>query len=373
MNIPVPLPPPPPIIQFENMPNRIDASASKKEMCTLLSIRNHINQHTTFRETGEVVGFDKNSTSSNSRVFYDPGICNLEPRLGDFTWLSSCFTKTNTSKVLFVGDSNIRKLAQRLLGLLEETGMFKCNDAHNNNTLRNKDGEIEILKIKLEEDCKWVYRRVYSCARTTEKDSFSSLVIYFTVLTTLKTPIYFKDVNFTSYANRNCPRKLHNDTKTIEQYIFGDYVQQVKPDIIILDCTSHTRYLTLSEWREQQIWLMTQVSSLVPQSIPVVWFSQMSWCEQNLPPDNPDYVNRVEDNGIIYSINTHVRRQNMELYQLFKQVLSTDHSNIFPFFDIYNLSSLVRPEWYVDWIHGRPEYYELLLRTFWGVFCNSFI
>ena len=353
---------------FGYMSGRIESS-ERKEICTLFSIRNHIHQHTTFMESGEVVGLNTNSTSSDLQVFYDPGICKLQSKPYGFTWLPSCLAKTNTSKIFFVGDSNIRRPVERLLRLLEESGMFKCNDLHDN-TPRNDDGKLAIPKLPTEKDCSWIYRRVYMCGRTTGEDSGSSLAIHYVKMTYLTTSVNFNKLTNKQKNNRNCPHIVNKNTTTIQQYIFGDYLEQVKPDLIILGSSAHTRYLPLSKWRKQQRWLMTQVSSLVPQSIPVILFSQMSWCEQNLTPDK---INRVEDNGTIYSINTQVRRQNMEFYHIFKQMLLTDHSNIFPFFDIYNLSSLVRPDWYIDWVHGRPEYYELLMRTFWGVFCNSFL
>ena len=336
-----------------------------KGMCTFDLIKDHINQYTTFMENGKIVGLDKNNTLSKSNVFYKPGFCNLKPNFDNFTWLSTCFEKTNTSKILFVGDSNIRRPLERMLGLLEDSGVFVCNDMHNN-TPRGKDGKLSIHKLSTKTDCKWLFRRVYLCGRTTHNEAFPRLVIHYAKMPMLKEPAKF----YSDKDNIMCPHVVNYGAQTIQQYIFGDYAQQVNPDIIIIGSTAHVPEFPVSKWRNQQSWLIKQVGSLVARSVPVVWLSQMSWCEKNLGKSGQP--KKVEDNGKIYSVNTQVYRQNIEFFRLFKNNVLTNYNNIYPFFDIYNLSSLVRPEWYIDWVHCRPDYYELLMRTFWGVFCNSF-
>ena len=352
------------VITFENMSHIIHANRSE-DTCTFPLIRSHVFQHTSFKESGRVVGFEKENSSSSSseRVFYDPGMCHLTPNLGDYTWLSSCLMKTNTTKIFFVGDSNIRRPTERFLEILEENDMLECNSVRNK-VPRNENGTLAIPKIKPKNDCQWIFTNIFVCKRATGRN----LTIYYTMMNEMKS-----SVNLLNSKNSIiCPKVIKRNARTLQQYIFEDYAEQIKPDIIIIGSTAHTRYLPLSQWRTQQMWLMRLVIDVVSPSIPIMWLSQMSWCEQNLPPNNPHHVNKVHDNGTVYTINQQVHRQNLEFHKLFKQILLTDRNNIFPFFDIYNLSSLVRPEWYIDWVHCRPDYYELLMRTFWGVFCNSF-
>ena len=335
--------------------------------CTFHIISQHIRDNGYFIQTGEWIGINNTSITSSTRGFYDPGICALKRRGEHNSWLSSCLHQTKTLRIVFLGDSNQRKSTQAFIANLEDKEGMKCHDKQNH-TQRNAEGYLDIDKSD-KRKCSWFYTWEFSCSKyrndLRSSENFVNITVQYVQMFWLR-----ENVSFVNVTTASCPDVVNKSVNTIQEYILDEYAARTKPDLIILGATAHTRYLSVKLWTEDQRWLMDQVDKFLPKSTSVVWLSQMSWRENKLTKLQ-NHVNRVYDNGATYTVNQQTGRHNVQFYKLLRTKLHEPRKNIFPFFDLYNISLMVQPQWYKDWIHGNRYFYDGLLEAIFETFCNS--
>ena len=351
----------PRLLTFQNTLYMTQTTA-REAICTFTFINNYIKTHKTFTNSGRFVGLSDDNMDLSSGVFYDPGICNL--KLENDASFTSCLRKTKTKKILFLGDSNTRKLSNSFLNVLKKSHNFICYDVHNN-TPRDHRGNLKIPKNSTIKDCPWIFRRVYVCQKTLNLKLFAKLEVHYIKMAFLQSP-----VQFNSSEGILCPDVSNQNITTLEEYILRDYASQMNPDIMILGSTAHLARYKLSKWTGQETWLMKQVIHSIPHRTRVFWFSHMAYCDEKQDEEHARI--RIKDSGQEYTISQQFHRQNVQFYKLLNDILLKNHHNIFPFFDLYNMSGSVCSGWHVDQIHCVEEFYDILVDTFWAVYCKSF-
>ena len=338
------------------------------EPCTFRAISDHLRAHGKFMRSGKWNGQINGHISKTIKGNYDPEFCLLNRKEDNSPWLSSCLRKTNTKNILFLGDSNSRKATGVFLSTLEEREGFTCEESLNRSQ-RSTTGHFE---FKSENRCKWIFELNFLCKENVGYDWLPPLTVnvQYVQMYWLKENVSFvRRPNTTSF----CPDVANKTVNTIQEYILGEFAGRTNPDLIILPATAHTCYMSVKQWTEEQKWLMEKADTLLPTFTTVVWMSHMAWREDKLPPDKPEYLNRVNDSGDILTINQQVQRQNIIFHQLLYERLHNDHTrvNILPFFDLYNIS--FPQQWYNrHWIHYQPYFYNGVQNALFETFCNSF-
>ena len=338
----------------------VTQNTRSEDICTFTFIKNYMKKHKTFTNSGRFVGLSTNYNNVSSTAFYSPGICNIP--LEKDTSLTSCLQKTNTKKILLLGDSNIRKQTVTFMRILQNRHNFTCNDVHNNTPLSYWPNGYKNKETKF---CPWIFRRAYICEIAMRLDLNFRLEVHYIMMNFLQSP-----VQFNNGESKSCPDVLNQNVTTLEEYILGDYAAQMNPDIIILGSSAHLPRHNLSIWTEQEIWLMRNVMSLTPRKTRVFWFSQMAYCD--VKQDKKHASVRIKDNGETYTIGQQIHRQYIQFLKLSNDILLKDDYNIFPFFDLYNMSSSLCPEGLIDHIHCHEGFYYILVDSFWAIYCKSF-
>ena len=342
-------------------------SGSDLEPCTFRLISEHLRIHTKSMTSGKWIGHNHDQISDTNGGYYDPGICFLKRKEDSSPWLSPCLYETKINNILFLGDSNSRIATNAFLTTLEEREGFTCQETLNR-TQRDDEGYFNMTKV---DTCRWIEERDFSCKKVGDDlSSILTLNVRYVLMYWLR-----KEVSFTSESTEPCPYVANKSVHTFQEYILGEFAERTKPDLIILPATAHTRYATVKQWTEDQKWLMKKAEDLLPKSTSIVWLSHMSWRVDKLPPDNPYYVNRVEDSGSTFTINQQVLRQNVIFHQLINTRIHENHTRVkvLPFFDLYNMSLLVQKPWYENWIHGNKYLFRGVQDVLFETFCNSFI
>ena len=340
----------------------VTQTTRSEDICTFTFIKNYIKKHKNSTNSGRFVGFNTNNSNISSSSFYSPGICNI--KFENDASLTSCLQKTDTKKILFLGDSNIRKPTLSFLKILKKRHEFTCDEINNNIPL-NYWPDWAITKSFTIIDCPWIFRRAYMCTKTLKLGLYFRFEVHYIRMNFLQSP-----VQFISNGSTMCPSVLNQNITTLEEYILGDYAAQMNPDIIILGSTAHMAYHNLSIWTEQEIWLMKNVMSLLPRETRVFWFAHMSYCNEK--QDEKHSRIRIKDNGQRYTLAEVTHRQYIQFLKLSNEILLKDDHNIFPFFDLYSMSSSLCPEGRQDQFHCLEEFYDILMDTFWAVYCKSF-
>ena len=348
------------------LPKFMSSKGIKPEPCTFKLISKHLQVHHKFTNSGKWFGYNHQNISRTTRGFFDPEICHLEKKQDNTSWLSACLQETGTRNIVFLGDSNSRFHTNAFLAMLEDRENFKCRDVLHDKG-RNAEGYLEIKKV--DTMCDWANERQFFCSRIIGNGS--SLALNITVHY-VKMLWVRENSSFVSESKAVCPQ-VTKSVGTIQEYILGEFAQRTQPDLIILGSTAHTRNVAVKQWTEDQKWLKDKVDRLLPKSTTVIWMTPMSWRVDRLPHGDPNYVNEVKDNGEAFTINQQIYRQNLQLYKLLESTFNDGHSKILPFFDIYNMSSLVQKEWYTDWIHCNRYFYSGLQDALFETFCNSFV
>ena len=338
----------------------VTQTTRSEAICTFTFIKNYIKKHKTFTNSGRFVELGTNYNNASSTAFYSPGICKIQ--LENDSSLMSCLQKTNTKKILLLGDSNIRYPTGTFIRILQNRHNFTCKDVNNNTPLSYWPNRDKHKTIKF---CPWIFRRAYMCEKAIKLDLYFRLEVHYIMMTHLQSP-----VQFNNGESKLCPDVSNQNITTLEEYILGDYAAQMNPDIIILGSSAHLFKHNISIWIEQEIWLMKKVMSLLPRKTRVFWFSHMAYCDEK--QDEEHALVRISDNGETYTIGEQFHRQNIQFLKLSNNILLKDDYNIFPFFDLYNMSSSICPDGHEDHIHCHEGFYHILMDSFWAIYCKSF-
>ena len=235
--------------------------------CTFHIISHHIRDNGYFLQRREWRGVNNNNITSSEKGFYNPGLCVLKRKGENTTWLSSCLHETRTMKIIFLGDSNQRESTEAFIANLEDKEGMKCHDKQNH-TQRNTDGYLDIDRSDTRK-CSWFHTWEFSCFRirndVASSHSSFNITVQYVQMFWLR-----ENVSFVNVTTSSCPDVVNKSVNTIQEYILGEYATKIKPDLLILGSTAHTRYLSVKLWTEDQNWLMDQVDKLLPKSTFVV-------------------------------------------------------------------------------------------------------
>ena len=339
---------------------------SDLEPCTFRLISDHLRIHTKFMTSGKWIGHNQSQTSATNGGYYDPGICFVKRTEDTSAWLSSCLYETKINNILFLGDSNIAKATNAFLRTLKAREGFTCEETLNR-TSRDKEGYFNVLKWS-EYKCRWILECYFTCKKVGDDKKLSSIL----TLNVRYVQMYWlrNKVSFVSDSTY-CPYVANTSAETFQEYVLGEFAERTKPDLIIMQASAHTRYVSVKQWTEDQKWLMKKADDMLPKSTPIVWLSHMSWRLDRVLPGVPHYV---EDSGSIFTINQRILKQNVIFHQLINTRIRKNNTRVqvLPFFDMYNISLPMQQLWYMDWIHSKNYLYNGVQNVLFETFCNSF-
>ncbi|KAI0217212.1 hypothetical protein LSAT2_030907 [Lamellibrachia satsuma] len=325
-------------------------------ICSVDVIRKYCIEHNYFPTGGRWV----NST-------FLPDACHLPFRDIPKEYLRECLTRRNITKLVVLGDSNGLRYLNSLKRLLEKSMKCRTVKVESNLTIPDVNYFTEGTNL-MASDIVVHHRDCSGCRSKTESCSDGSLKLNIEYITME----FFQDTEVTTVRNRwqvNCPHESPqgcHQSNTNQEFILSEYLVGNYPDVILLFSSSHDK----SRYEQNKVrayidYLKMLISMYVPNRTQVFWFSKIS---ENLQKKPKIWINVSFDGK--YNTNEQIERLNRELFDVLRPEFTIKDGKISTFFDIYDMSLGV-PEWSLDGVHLKSQWYDVVLSNWFQTFCAN--
>ena len=325
-------------------------------LCSADVIRKYCIEHNYFPTGGRWV----NST-------FLPDACRLPFKTIPKEHLRKCLTRRNITKLVVLGDSNGLRYFNATKRLLEQYMKCRTVKAERGSTMPDVTYFTNGTNLTASDivvhhrDCSGCRSKAASCTD-------GSVKIYLEYITME----FFQDTEVTTVRNRwqkNCPRRTPHgchQSNTNQEFILSEYLMGNYPDVILLFSSSHDK----ARYEQNKIrayidYLKMLIDMYVPKRTKVVWFSKIS---ENLMKKPKIWRNVTFDGKS--KTNEQVERLNRELFDILRPELIRKDGKISTFFDIYDMSLGV-PQWSLDGVHRKSDWYDVVLSNWLQTFCAN--
>lgn len=326
--------------------------------------------------------FPKEGSWSNTQrgnAIYQPKICKFEYQMSKDlppTLMEKCATEKGLSKILIFGDSNGKKHHKATIDLLKTSG-FSCKTIKQESPPGKKMPDVKYFTrdtnisladiVSHSRDCSGCTSGKTSCSKprgTTDRLPLIIEVEYIAME-------FFQDTEITTF------RKVHSGqcppapaqclvSTTYQQFVFGEYLHNNYPDIILLYGNSHDyRRRSLRQIRVDTTTMLSLIQEYVPKTTKVVWFSRPGENTGRKPEmwKNELFMSNLPVRGMIELINN-------ELFSVLQPEITRADTNVLPFFDLEVLMRAVL-SWSIDGVHMHRDWYQHIISYVMQMMCNS--
>ena len=299
---------------------------------------------------------------------YFPDLCRFPSTDITKERLRECLTRRNVTKVIVLGDSNGLRYFQAAKKLLER--VLRCGHIKHEIDPTKPDMNYFTKGTKLNASDIVVHNRDCSgCTSVAMKcrDKANEIDLEYIAME------YYIDTEITTVRNKwlnNCHRSkeapLCRQSNTYQEFIFGEYLEDNYPDVILLFSGNHDKARSgLSKIRADMEYLKMIIKKYLPKQTKLFWFTKFP---ENLSQKSK-FWNDVTFDGNLKT-NAFIDRINLELFDVLRTEFVETGGRILPFFDMYDMSLDVL-DWTLDGIHRRPEWYDAVLSSWIRTFCET--
>ncbi len=297
---------------------------------------------------------------------YFPDLCRFPSTDITKERLRGCLTRRNVTKLVVLGDSNGLRYYRATMRLLRrfmtcETLKMEENGVH------TPDPEYFTKGTKLKASDIVVHNRdCGGCISTAAKCSDNTIEIYIEYITME----FYVDTEVTTVRTKwqnNChPSKeapMCHQSNTNQEFILSEYLESSYPDVILLFSGNHDKMRSgQTKMRGDMEYLKMLIKKYVPMQTKVFWFSKITQFSQQ--------ESKSRKVGGISPLNAFLERLNLQLFDVLRTEFVETGGRILPFFDIFDMSLGV-PDWALDGIHRRDEWYDVVLSNWMQTFCET--
>ena len=348
------------------------ACSPSKRICSTSAIRNCAVARNYFPEENKWTHV--NATFPGSRFL--PTFCRYKYDIVPPTKLRRCLQNKTIRHIVVVGDSHGLRYfhgLQRLLEPIANCSLIRVNSSENYFS-RTKRHTTKLPKQRRHE----TQHRLWECilkqpnantrSGSNEKDTGAVLPDRFLI----------ERIDITSFGDitipDNCSQTRANAaTKCIPRKlfktIFHDHFARDDryPDVILYFSNSHDKGKgkTLSETRSEISSFRDVINRYVPRRTSFYWFNHLSENDLIKKPGWQDVFYEGK-----YNANEMILRTNRAMYTILRDDINT--SRIHTFFDLHAMT-LPLPEWSVDGVHLKTDWYAYLMSYWFQTACSKFM
>ena len=322
----------------------------------------------------------RNSNASFPDSRFDPGFCRFKydvipPRL-----LQRCLQQKQMKRIVVIGDSNGSRYFQMLKKILHSiANCTTVRSAFSDEYFvrRRRRRSVTFPKQKPH----WRLNGLVECVFLNQSDQISnhneaSVTFPQSVFIEVITVISFTDKEL-SNPHTNCSTDPVNGTKQCTKAeprmlyptMFGDYFARENnyPDVILMFSNSHDKGTgkNLTKTRADMVALRDVIRRYVPRSTALYWFSQLS---ENDSKKRHEWQIVLYENK--YTANEMLVRLNRAMYDILRDDFRK--GRIRTFFDLYAMTLAV-PDWSLDGVHLKQDWYSYVLSYWFQTTCSEFM